>query len=345
MSCYTLDGSDPADGGALTFGLPIPITESIQIRTRVQSDSEWSALNEATFIVPALPDLRISEIMYHPAPPNLAEIAAGFSDQDDFEFLEIHNRSLNPVELEGFQFTDGVSFTFPQYELPPGGRVMIVSNLSAYTMRYGVSSTVIGTYSPGKLSNGGERVRLEPALGEVIAEVTYDDQSPWPETADGAGFPLVFVDDPGSEFSSPTSWRASALPGGSAGSEDTVTFSEWISFHLPAAPAPETAALADPDGDGLSNTIEYAFDLNPGVPDAQKMPGLERADSDTSIIYEKALYKTDLMITPETSTDLQIWSQEAMVEEILPGAAGIEKTKVTLNTDQTTLLFRFVITL
>ena len=37
--------------------------------------------------------LRVTELMYHPAPPTAAELAAGYFDDDDFEFIEVTNIS------------------------------------------------------------------------------------------------------------------------------------------------------------------------------------------------------------------------------------------------------------
>lgn len=112
------------------------------------SGGEWSAIDEATFTVPGRPTLRITEIMYHPTPPSAAEVDAGFTDQDDFEFLELHNRSGDAIDLEGMPFTKGVTFTFPAHSLAAGVRVLLVSNPGAFAMRYGGAATVLGTYNP-----------------------------------------------------------------------------------------------------------------------------------------------------------------------------------------------------
>src|SRR4029079_7674173 len=47
-------------------------------------------------------DVVINEIMYHPASENSAE-----------EFIELYNSSPVAIDLSGWQFTSGVSFTFP----------------------------------------------------------------------------------------------------------------------------------------------------------------------------------------------------------------------------------------
>lgn len=329
---YTLDGTDPFDGGAMTYSGPIPVSESVQLRTRVLESSEWSAIDEATFTIAEPPALRISEIMFHPAPPSAAEIDAGFTDQDDFEFIELHNRSGEAIELEGIRFTNGVTFTIPAHSLAAGARVLIVSNAAAFAMRYGGTATELGTYSPTRLANGGERLRLESALGETIADLTYGDSAPWPSAADGDGHSLVFIDSaPDTDPALAANWRASALPGGSADSADTLTFGQWIAAKLPGSPAADREALADPDFDGIVNLIEYAFDLDPLKPDATRMPSVALDGAKMVIDYARAVYKTDLSISVEASGELAAsWSHSGVTDTVDSTAQEIEMRRVSV---------------
>lgn len=153
-------------------------------------------------------------------------------------------------------------------------------------------------------------MRLQSALGELIAEVAYDDVSPWSEEADGGGFSLVYLEDPALDASAPGSWRVSVFSGGSAGSVDTMTFTEWITFQRPAGPVTDREPGADPDQDGVANVVEYAFGLSPNVSDADLMPGLENKEGIYSISFVRALYQTDLVIKLETSEDAQLWVED-----------------------------------
>ena len=58
-------------------------------------------------------NLRITEIMYHPAQPPVGEPNA--------EFIELHNIGDQPLNLNLVSFTNGLDFTFPSMELTPGG--------------------------------------------------------------------------------------------------------------------------------------------------------------------------------------------------------------------------------
>jgi hypothetical protein len=61
---------------------------------------------------PYLAPLVFSEVMYHPSHPTDAEQTLGFTNEDDFEFLEIYNCSGSPQTLSNFYVADGVGFTF-----------------------------------------------------------------------------------------------------------------------------------------------------------------------------------------------------------------------------------------
>ncbi|MGA2502076.1 MAG: lamin tail domain-containing protein, partial [Tepidisphaeraceae bacterium] len=69
------------------------------------------AANSIAYISPIV----INELMYHPPAPTAAEIAAGYTDNDMFEFLELYNRSSTTQTLSNFYVGDGVGFTFGWY--------------------------------------------------------------------------------------------------------------------------------------------------------------------------------------------------------------------------------------
>jgi hypothetical protein len=219
---YTLDGADPRLVGgavsslALAYTNAVALTRSARVKARVRSGSDWSALNEADFALPEVPALRVTELMYHPAPPSAAEIAAGFSSADDFEFIELRNVGPAAISLAGINFDKGISFAFESGLLAAGARIVLVKNLAAFTSRYGAVGNLAGTYS-GNLNNAGERLRLLDAAGRVIQDFSYGDG--WYPTTDGLGFSLAIVDDSAaaSSWDSPANWRPSSAPGGSPG--------------------------------------------------------------------------------------------------------------------------------
>jgi hypothetical protein len=196
---------------------PIPLSDGQQIKARVLDGSEWSALHEATFTV-GTPQLIISELHYHPGNPTAEEIAAGFTDQEDFEFLELYNPGNAAFNFAGIYFADGIEFSFANASvtnLPPGKRLLLVSNRSAFEHRYGSGLPIAGEYG-GQLSNSGERVASANAANDIIFAIIYGTISPWPATPDGSG-PSLELRDLSGDRSAPDHWQASPANGGSPG--------------------------------------------------------------------------------------------------------------------------------
>ncbi|MHC4354061.1 MAG: lamin tail domain-containing protein, partial [Planctomycetota bacterium] len=142
------DNSGQTD--AFLFAGPITLPHSAKIKARTLVGRSWSALTEATYSVgPVADNLRITEIMYHPSEPNE-------------EFIELTNVGTESINLNLASFTDGVDFVFPNLELAPGERTVVVHDTDAFAARYqvgrqAVSVRVAGQYS-GRLDNAGERI-------------------------------------------------------------------------------------------------------------------------------------------------------------------------------------------
>jgi hypothetical protein len=218
---YTTNGADPRlPGGALSpqaipYTGPIRLTTSQLVRARVLSGTNWSALNEAPFVESTPIPLRIVEIMYNPARPPLTT-----NDIDDYEYIVLMNAGNYSLNLEGVKFTAGITFVFPQVVLNPGERIFVVKSTNAfetfYRYKMGVNAPMpkyVGEYV-GTLSNDGERMRLEGALGELIQEFTYND---WYPLTDGQGFAIVANSNNNLlgdiDWSSKSRWRVGLLDG------------------------------------------------------------------------------------------------------------------------------------
>jgi hypothetical protein len=203
--------------------------------------------------------LRISELMYDPSPPSAAEVLAGFSNNDDFEFMELVNTAAASMSLAGVKVTAGVAFDFTAgaiTNLAPGARVLVVANQAAFQFRYGTNLPVTGVYS-GHFNNRGEFVQLTDALGNVIQEFTYQTVGGWPIAA-GNGRSIEVIDLHGDD-NDPANWQASLAVGGTPG-EPAVIGRAFIG----AAYAPDGIHLrfnADP---GQSYTVYRDDDLTAG---------------------------------------------------------------------------------
>ncbi len=189
-----------------------------RVRARTILDGEWSALTDATFAIPS--PLRVTEIMFNPAPPTLI---AGALDAQQFEFVELQNVSETPFDLAGMYVGGGIEFSFadaPVHELLPGEFVLLVKNFDAFSQRYDTRGmTIAGEYA-GKLNNDGESFSLVGPGDAVFANVSFD-ESWFSETA-GEGYSLVLREDvrPPIAFGKQSSWRPSDLIHGSPGQND-----------------------------------------------------------------------------------------------------------------------------
>ncbi len=204
---------------------------------------------------PVMANLRISELMYHPADPNLAEITAAGDpnlNDDDFEFIELKNIGGAALNLNLVHFTDGIDFTFGDYTLAAGDYAVLVKNQAAFAARYNTSgmNIVPGSYL-GSLDNDGEEIVLRDAIGAEIHDFDYKDG--WYELTDGPGFSLTIVDPASTDpnlWDEKVGWRASLAAGGTPGGVDTVLAAGSIVINELRAHSHQ----ADPDWIELYNT-------------------------------------------------------------------------------------------
>ena len=169
---YTVNGEDPRtlNGGISEDAKSnnfFVINESLEIKSRTydQSENQWSALTEAIFFVRGSKnDLKVTEIMFHPMQLSEDEILMGFSNQDQFEFLEITNSGKQTVNLQGIQFNEGIDYTFGDQNLEPGSSLVLTANRDAFVARYGENNIQIAGEFKGSLSNSGETLKLSCLL-------------------------------------------------------------------------------------------------------------------------------------------------------------------------------------
>jgi hypothetical protein len=216
---YTTDGTDPRlpngtiNPNATLYSGPFTVTSTARVMARSKVGTRWSGLASQLYDY-GENRLRISEIMYNPAPP------AGSSYlPSDFEYVELTNTGTQSMNLAGSRFTNGIDFTFGNYTLAAGARVLVVKNQAAFESRYGTGKPIAGTFT-GSLSDGGERVRLLGKFGEVVHDFSYDDD--WYPQTDGQGWSLTIVDANGplTAWGTKAGWRASEPVNGTPGTTD-----------------------------------------------------------------------------------------------------------------------------
>lgn len=162
--------------------------------------------------LPSRSPVVINEIMFHPA-----------SDQDNEEFVELHNASDASVDIAGWRFDDGIKFTFPSGTVVPAGGYVVLA--SDPVVLAGIHpeiprKTIFGPFEGG-LRNGGERITLaKPEAGtrinksaiatfsEWLAPVdvlTYGRGGRWGRWTDGGGSSLE-LRNPASDFTLAPNW-------------------------------------------------------------------------------------------------------------------------------------------
>ena len=163
-------------------------------------------------------DIVINELMYDP-----------ISGNDDDQYIELYNKGTNTVNLTGWQFTSGVTFTFLNVTLVPNGYLVVARNLTNLFAKYPTLNTgnTVGNYS-GKLSHNGELLAL--AMPQTLYgtntiyveedEVTYGVGGRWGEWSSGGGSSLELI-DPHSNHRLAANWADS----------DETQKSSWVDIE------------------------------------------------------------------------------------------------------------------
>ncbi len=301
-----------------------PLTASTTLKARLYDATinTWSPLTEAAFLVNVVPasaaNVVVSEIHYHPLDPTAAELAAGFSGSSEFEFIEIMNIGTNTVDLSGCRFTNGVVFDWADAPLDrrtlvPGGRQIVCRNAAAFASRYPADGIAVAGTFTGNLSNAGELIRLVDAASADIKNFAYDDSPPWPADTDPAtgapyGYSLV-LNNPTTnpDHAVAANWRSSAVVHGQPGHADGTGFAG----RLP---------LADTDGDGTVDLLEFATGTRVDQRDAPRSPELGVggpvengvASAYLEFSFSRNLAADGIVFQPEATSDPHDWSAHAI---------------------------------
>ncbi len=269
--------------------------------------------------------LRISELHYNPLNPTPGEMEPNPSwTAADFEFIEFQNTGASALDLSNARIDDAVTYTFPAAtSLAPGGRILVVANLAAFSRRYATAGLTIAGEWTGSLDNSGEQIKVYDGRGEEILEFSYGD---WYSPTDGDGYSLVFRDPAGTLYSDwglRTNWGISATTGGTPGAGDagySMGYDVWENTAFPSLAGTENQRSLDPDSDGLINFVEYAINANPlhgtqsGIPRAALVSS--GGQSYYGLTFRRWKNAVDISYAPEISADASGW--EALT--VLSGA-------------------------
>lgn len=218
----------------------------------------------------------INEIMYHPS-----------SHLADEEWIELHNTDGVSVSLANWQFTKGVSYTFPAgTSIPAGGYLVVAANGSAFAAKY----PLVPNYRAGwigQLSNNAEKITLKDQNGTIQDEVEYADDGDWAERlredppdlghrgwfwkseADGYGKSLELM-RAASDNNVAQNWKASLSADGTPGAINSTAAADLAPIildtrHFPLIPkstdvVTATARIIDELVNGVTATLFYRED-------------------------------------------------------------------------------------
>lgn len=145
----------------------------------------WTLLFLASFLASASAQVVITEIMYNPPE----------SGTDSLEYVELFNKSNSPLDVSGWNFTQGFEFVFPASStINPNSYIVIAKSASAFENVFGFQPYGIWVINGALTNNPGEDIELRDAAGNVIDYVDYMNAAPWPIGANGNGASLVLCD-------------------------------------------------------------------------------------------------------------------------------------------------------
>ena len=126
----------------------------------------------------------------------------------DLEYIELLNTGKSAVDLSGWTFEAGISYTFPQGAKIEGGDYLVLAR-SAALLREFYSVEAFAEFK-GALANSGETITLKKSTGDVVESVSFGDRAPWPLAADGYSASIERI-CPRSSAALPANWAPSTL--------------------------------------------------------------------------------------------------------------------------------------
>ncbi|MBN2746697.1 MAG: lamin tail domain-containing protein, partial [Bacteroidales bacterium] len=155
-----------------------------------------------------IPNLVITEINYN----------GPEGGTDTTEFIEIYNNDTVAVNMAGFYFVEGVTYTFPQVVIGVGQYFVLAYDSVKVNNFFNIASY---KWTSGGLSNGGEDLLLVTSSGDTIDYVNFDDGGSWPSSPDGYG-PSLTLCNVNSDNSLAANWSASTTFAGVNAAGDSI---------------------------------------------------------------------------------------------------------------------------
>src|SRR5437867_1979666 len=221
----------------------------------------------------------INEIMYHPLQPEFGSEPVGQ------EFIELFNRANTNVNVSGWHFSKGMSYTFGNVTLAPRAYLVVSPNLATFAATYPTVTNVVGNWT-GTLGNNGETITLVNSDGNTVDSVSYGTEGDWAQRqrgpddlghrgwkwlcpADGKGYSME-LRNPYLGNNEGQNWAFSGSTGGTPGRVNSAFTTNVAPLildlaHSPLVPpstqaAAITARIVDETNLGLAVTLFWRVD-------------------------------------------------------------------------------------
>jgi len=125
------------------------------------------------------PDIKFTEIMFNPT------INCGA------EFIEIYNNSNISQDLSYYKITGAVEYQFPKdASIAANSYVVVAKDSATFNFKYGFEP--FGEFK-GDLNNTTEQIQLLGHYNTLINSISYSNNAPWPQNANGNPIALTNV--------------------------------------------------------------------------------------------------------------------------------------------------------
>jgi hypothetical protein len=203
-----LDFSQTFQNG-ITNVLTVSGVQDLLGNTVAQSNQSFFFFQPSPFRVK---DIIVTEIYADPSPQ------VGLPDA---EYIELYNRSSNPINLSGWKFSDGSSTSTLTSQIILPGHYLILTSTSNSSLYTGFGNT-LGTSNFPTLNNSGEALTLKSSDGLLIDSVNYALGWYKDEDKKEGGWALELI-DPNNPCGEEDNWVASENPpGGTPGKVNSV---------------------------------------------------------------------------------------------------------------------------
>lgn len=196
--------------------------------------------------------LIITEIMYN----------APSDDSNALEFLEIYNNSTASIDLGGITVNDegNFIFTFSEMTVAANDVVLLATDKATAEAFYGETFLDMPQAISNALGNGGELLQIKNSNGDIISQVEYSDDAPWPTSVDGDG-PSLELLNPEADFDEGTNWTpATNLVGQSLGDAIFASPGSYtpVTNVTPQISFTESTYSISEDGTSIDITVELS---------------------------------------------------------------------------------------